>query len=254
LSSELRGTTELLATGIDTHADFRKAREEGFTLFEGFYFCELIAMKNRRPPVNQMLRLEILKVLQQTPLDMQKVSQLVRRDGPLTYQLLRLVNSPAWGMRQNVESIEVALVAVGENAFRRIATLAIASEFNGDQPAELLCMAILRGRICEVTALSRGLDPFGQYLLGLLSLLPAMQGQPMSEVAPTLPLADEIVDALLGKRNRVRDVLNWLEHFERGDWADCDAAAQAGELDQQELARVYFEAAAWTEKALHAGA
>jgi EAL and modified HD-GYP domain-containing signal transduction protein len=185
---------------------------------------------------------------------MQKVSQLVRRDGPLTYQLLRLVNSPAWGMRQNVESIEVALVAVGENAFRRIATLAIASEFNGDQPAELLCMAILRGRICEVTALSRGLDPFGQYLLGLLSLLPAMQGQPMSEVAPTLPLADEIVDALLGKRNRVRDVLNWLEHFERGDWADCDAAAQAGELDQQELARVYFEAAAWTEKALHAGA
>jgi c-di-GMP-related signal transduction protein len=76
----------------------------------------------------------------------------------------------------------------------------------------------------------------------------------MSEVAPTLPLADEIVDALLGKRNRVRDVLNWLEHFERGDWADCDAAAQAGELDQQELARVYFEAAAWTEKALHAGA
>jgi hypothetical protein len=31
-----------------------------------------------------------------------------------------------------VASIEVALVAVGENAFRRIATLAIASEFNGD--------------------------------------------------------------------------------------------------------------------------
>jgi hypothetical protein len=35
-------------------------------------------------------------------------------------------------MRQNVASIEVALVAVGENSFRRIATLAIASEFNGD--------------------------------------------------------------------------------------------------------------------------
>jgi len=81
-----------------------------------------------------MLRLDILKALQQHPLNMSKVSQLVKRDGPLTYQLLRLVNSPLWGMRQNVESIEVALVAVGENAFRRIATLAIASEFNGDQP------------------------------------------------------------------------------------------------------------------------
>jgi EAL and modified HD-GYP domain-containing signal transduction protein len=255
ISNEFRDkTTVMLAKGINTRADFRQAREEGFTLFEGFYFCELVAMKNRRPPVNQMLRLDILKALQQHPLDMHKVSQLVRRDGPLTYQLLRLVNSPVWGMRQNVESIEVALVAVGENAFRRIATLAIASEFNGDQPAELLCMAMLRGRICEVTAPNRGVDPFGQYLLGLLSMLPAMQGQPMSEVAPTLPLADEIREALLGKRNCERAMLSWLENFERGDWAGCDAAAEAVELDQQALARVYVDAVAWTEKALHSGA
>lgn len=243
----------VLAKGVHTHPDHRKAREEGFTLFEGYFFLEPIAMRNRRPPVNQMLRLDILKVLQQHPMDLHKVSQLVKRDGPLTYQLLRLVNSPAWGMRQNVESIEVALVAVGENSFRRIATLAIASEFNGDQPAELLCMAILRGRICEVMAKKRSLDPFGQYLLGLLSLLPAMQGQPMSEVAPTLPLSAEILEALLGKGCPERAVLGWLEHFERSDWPACDAAAEADGLDQAELSRVYMEAVAWTETALHSG-
>jgi EAL and modified HD-GYP domain-containing signal transduction protein len=157
-------------------------------------------------------------------------------------------------MRQKVESIEIALVAVGENSFRRIATLAIASEFNGDQPAELLCLAILRGRICELTASKRDLDPFGQYLVGLLSLLPAMQGQPMSELAPTLPLADEILEALLGKKSGERAMLGWLEDFERGDWASCDAAAEADGLDQRELARVYTEAVAWTESALHSGA
>jgi len=208
-------------------------------------------MRNRRPPVNQMLRLDILKAMQQHPMDMRKVSQLVKRDGPLTYQLLRLVNSPLWGMRQNVESIEVALVAVGEHSFRRIATLAIASEFNGDQPAELLCMAILRGRTCEVMASERGLDPFGQYLLGLLSLLPAMQGQPMSDVAPALPLSAHILEALLGKRSPERAVLGWLENYERGDWAACDAVAQSDGLDQAELARVYVDAVAWTETALH---
>jgi len=244
----------LLAKGVNTQADFRDARAEGFTLFEGYYFCEPMAIRNRRPPVNQMLRLDILKALQKRPMDMHTISQLVRRDGPLTYQVLRLVNSPVWGMRQNVESIAVALVAVGENSFRRIATLAIASEFNGDQPAELLYMAIMRGRICEVTASHRGLDPFGQYLLGLLSLLPAMQGQPMSEVAPRLPLADEILEALLGKNNPERTMLSWLESFERGDWVGCDSVAQAGGLDQRELARIYVEAVAWTETALHTGA
>jgi EAL and modified HD-GYP domain-containing signal transduction protein len=249
----------MLANGVKTHAAFQQARSEGFTLFEGYYFCEPVAMRNRRPPVNQMLRLDILKALQQPSIDMNKVGQLVKRDGPLTYQLLRLVNSPVWGMRQTVESIEVALVAVGENAFRRIATLAIASEFNGDQPPELLCLAMIRGRVCEVMASkcgfeTRGLDPFGQYLLGLLSLLPAMQGQPMSEVVRTLPLSAEIIEALLGNRNPERALLGWLENCERGDWSGCDAAAEAHHLDQRELARVYVEAIAWTETALHAGA
>lgn len=243
----------IVAKGVNTHVDYRKAREEGFTLFEGLYFCEPVDVRNRRPPVNQMLRLNILKALQQNPMDMHKVSQLVMRDGPIAYQLLRLVNSPVWGMRQKVKSIEVALVAVGENSFRRIATLAITAEFNGDQPAELLCMAILRGRICEVTASKRGLDPFGQYLLGLLSLLPAMQGQPMSEVTRMLPLGDEILEALMGKRCPERAMLRWLESYERGDWAACDAAALADGLDQRDLAKVYIESVAWTEAVLHSG-
>jgi len=254
LLGEMRGKPAvMLAKGVHTQADYRKAREEGFTLFAGRFFLEHGSMRNRRPPVNQMLRLDVLNALQQHPMDLHKVSQLVKRDGPLTFQLLRLVNSPVWGMRQNVESIEVALVAVGENSFRRIASLAIASEFNGDQPAELLCTAILRGRICEVMASKRGLNPFGQYLLGLLSLLPAMQGQPMSEIAPTLPLSADILEALLGKECPERVVLGWLEHFERGDWAACDAAAAAGGLDQAELSGVYMEAVAWTETALHSG-
>ena len=243
-----------VANGVNTQADYRRARDEGFSLFEGLYFCEPVEVRNRRPPVNQMLRLNIMKSLQQNPMDMHKVSELVMRDGPITYQLLRLVNSPVWGMRQKVESIQVALVAVGENAFRRIATLAITAEFNGDQPAELLCMAILRGRFCELTASKRGLDPFGQYLLGLFSLLPAMQGQPMSEVIRTLPLGDEILEALMGENRPERAVLSWLENCERGDWAACDTASQADGLNQLDLSRVYIESVAWAEAALHSGA
>ena len=247
-------TASMLAKSVDTQMDYRQAREEGFALFEGYYFCQPLPMRNRRPPVNQMLRIDILKALQQHPLDLRKVSQLVKRDGPITYQLLRLVNSPIWAMRQKVDSIEVALLAVGDDAFRRIATMAITSEFNGSQPPELLCMAMVRGRFCEEAGRERGLDPFKQYLLGLLSLLPAMQGQPMSDVAPSLPLDDEIREALLGTRIPERVLLGWLENCERGDWAGCDAAAQTDNLNQQELAKVYVDAVAWTEAALHSPA
>ena len=154
LFEKLHGVTiAVLAKGVDTQADYRQAREEGFVLFEGYYFCEPVPIRNRRPPVNQILRIDILKALQQHPLDVRRVSQLVKRDGPITYQLLRLVNSPLWEVRQAVDSIDVALLMVGDDAFRRIATMAIASEFNGAQPPELLCLAMVRGRFCEVAGL-----------------------------------------------------------------------------------------------------
>jgi c-di-GMP phosphodiesterase len=254
LLQRLRGMpTILLAAKVETQKDYLKARQEGFTLFEGNWFCQPVMKRNRRPPANQLLRIEILQALQKNPLDLVKVSGLVKRDGPLTYQLLRLANSPLWGLRQPVESIQAALLAVGDDAFRRIATLAIATEFNGDQPAELLCMAMVRGRFCEVASVQLKLDPFGQYLLGLLSLLPAMQGQPMNELAPALAVTPGIRDALMGTKNLERAMLGWLENCEHGDWAGCDAAAQADGLNQQELVKTYVESVAWAEAALHSG-
>ncbi len=255
LFEKVRGKpTGMLAKNIDTQTSYARAREEGFELFEGYYFCEPVAVRNRRPPVNQILRIDILRALQQTPLEVHKVSPLVKRDGPLTYQLLRLANSPLWAVRKEIDSIEQALMIVGDDAFRRIATTAIASEFNGSQPPELLCMAMVRGRFCEVAGAKRNLDPFLQYLLGLLSLMPAMQGQSMKDIAPTLPLGGEVRAALLGTMNPERVLLGWLEKYERGDWAGCDAAADTDGLNQHELAKIYVDAVAWTEAALHSAA
>jgi hypothetical protein len=69
ISNELRDkTTVMLAKGINTHADFtaRRAKRDSRCL-RATTSASLVAMRNRRPPVNQMLRLDILKALQQHP-------------------------------------------------------------------------------------------------------------------------------------------------------------------------------------------
>jgi hypothetical protein len=58
----------------------------------------------------------------------------------------------------------------------------------------------------------------------------------------------------MGTKNPERVLLGWLESFERGDWAGCDAATQTDNLNQQELAKDYVDAVAWTEAALHSTA
>jgi EAL and modified HD-GYP domain-containing signal transduction protein len=240
----------LLAEKVETQQEYQLACAEGYTLFQGYYFCRPVLLKNRKIPSNRMFHIEILQLLQSDPIELHKMSRLVKRDASLTYRLLRLVNSPICAMRQEVNSIEAALIAVGENTFRRIATLAITSELNADQPTEILRMAFIRSRFCEVAAGLCALDPTEQYLLGMLSLLPAMLRLPMDELAPALPLREKICDALMGQEIRERCLLQWLESHEQGDWAKCDATALAYDLNRADVLRCYAEALVWAESAL----
>jgi c-di-GMP phosphodiesterase len=241
----------LIAEKIETHEEFRQARAEGFRLIQGYYFCRPQLIANRRVPANRLSHVEILRLLREESVDLHELALQVKRDASLCYRLLRLINSPVCAVRQEVRSVEAALLAVGEEVFRRIATLAITSELNAGQPAELLRMAFVRGKFCELAAERSLLDPTEQYLLGLLSLLPAMLRMPIEQLAPQLPLREEICLALMGAPIPERRLLEWLIAHEHGDWAGCDAIAGQYGMNQAELIAVYEKALDWAEAALH---
>jgi len=64
-------------------------------------------------------------------------------------------------------------------------------------------------------------------------------------------LRAEIRAALLGTEYPDRVLLSWMESQERGDWAACDALAEANGLDPQQLGRSYTAAVLWAEDTLH---
>ena len=241
----------LVAKSVETQEDFKRAWGEGIALFQGGYFCHPVLLKKRKVPANRLLHFEIVRMLHHDPIDVRAVSQLVLRDASLTFRLLRLVNSPMYAIHQEVRSIESAIIAVGENTFRRIVSLAVLSELNGEEPPEILHMALLRARFCEQAAGLCGLDSGEQYLLGMLSLVPAMLRLPMEELTPTLPLRAEICEALQGTANRERCLLAWLELNELGDWEGCDRLVERSGLSQEQLVKCYAESVVWAAGALH---
>jgi EAL and modified HD-GYP domain-containing signal transduction protein len=253
IRERLRGRAmALVAEKIETQEQFSEAREEGFTLIQGYYFCRPQLIENRKVPANKLPQIEILRLLRNENLNFEELCGLVKRDASLTYRLLRLLNSPACAVRQEVRSIKSALIAVGEEGFRRIAMLAIASELNAGQPGELLRLAFVRGRFCEIAARECSLDPTEQYLVGLLSLLPAMLRVPMQQLLPSLPLREEICVALMGAAVPERMLLEWLICHEHGQWDDCDKIVEEYGLDQLQLLHCYAEAVMWAEAALSA--
>ncbi|MGA2569582.1 MAG: HDOD domain-containing protein [Terracidiphilus sp.] len=240
-----------VAQNVESQDQYDLARQERFTLMQGYHFCRPALLKNRQIPANRLSQVEILRLLQDENLNLQKLTQLVKRDASLTYRLLRFINSPACAMKQEIYSVQTALLVVGEDAFRRMASLAITGELNAGQPPELLRMAFVRGRFCELAAITYGLDCTEQYLLGLMSLVSAMLRQPMKDLTPLLPLRGEIRLALEGERVPERILLAWIERYELGDWPACDAIVAENRLDATVLRGCYEEAVQWAEAALH---
>jgi EAL and modified HD-GYP domain-containing signal transduction protein len=243
-------SARLVAKNVETQEQFRQARAEGFDLFEGYYFSRPQSQKDHRIPGNKLVHLEILELIQNDPYDLHRLSQLVSCDPSLTFRLLRLVNSPICAVRQEVTSIQSALLLVGQEVFRRVASVAIVSDLNAEQPAEVLRMALVRSRFCELAASLCELSHAEQYLIGMVSLFPAILGIRMDELVQMLPLRQAASDALQGKEIIEGALLRWMMAIERGDWIACDAVAATYGLKQTVLIRHYDDAITWAEKSL----
>jgi EAL and modified HD-GYP domain-containing signal transduction protein len=239
-----------IAKNVETQEDWKQVREEGFELFEGYYFCRPEPVQNAKMPANRLVHLEILEILQKEPVDLNRLSQLVMCDASLTYGLLRLVNSPVCALRQEISSIHTALILLGETTARRMAMLAIASNFNREQPPELLRMAFERGRFCELSAGLLGLAPSEQYLIGMVSMFPAMLRISIDELVKTLPLREQARDALLGKGNREGVLLALVLCQDCRDWERYDAILEANGLRFDHLMWRLGEAITWAKAAL----
>lgn len=243
LSEELhRASAFVVAEKVHSHEAYRKARAGGRQYFQGYYFCNPELFPNGAVPADRVRHLEILKELFKDPLDLKILCPLVGRDPSLVYRVLRFVNSPICSVRNPVTSIEMAIMILGDCVFRRIAMLAIQCTIGQDQSQELLRMAQIRARFCSAAAGLCGLDDEEMYLVGMLSLLPAMLRVPMQTILPNLPLRKPICEALAGSPVRERCLLTWIESLEFNDIAGCEEVAAEFGLEKDRLAQLYLQA------------
>jgi EAL and modified HD-GYP domain-containing signal transduction protein len=110
-------------------------------------------------------------------------------------------------------------------------------------------MALLRARACELLGGDVSDGSSGElFLVGLCSLLDVMLGRPMAEAIATLPLSDAARDALLGRENPLRSVLDAVIAYESGSWEDAIASAETIGAPEPQLQQAYTAALNWTHE------
>lgn len=227
---------QLLAEKVETQQQLKEARTLGYSYFQGYFFCKPTMVSGREIPGGKLNYLRLVEAVSAPEFSYTAVEDLFKQEPALTYKLLRYLNSPLVGLRNEVHSIPEAIALLGERQFKRWVSVVAIVGMAGGKPPELIRTALTRAYFCEDISESLGMN--GQssdlFFMGLLSVTDALLDRPMEQILANLPVAEEVRAALCGGSNRFRDVYETLLAYEHADWdALATTARRFGTIEEQ---------------------
>ena len=211
-----------LAEKVESAAQFKHCADLGYHLFQGYHFARPEMVSGRRLSSSHAALLRLITMLQEDA-DLRRIEDVFKQNPALSVNLLRLANSAAMGARQPLRSVANAIIVLGRRQLQRwllLLMLATADQGQAPRPA-LLHLAATRGKLMEL--LMQQDHPTlaeSAFLVGIVSVMDALLGQPMQQVVDALGLADDLRGALLqrgGPIGRMLAVVETLEVDKDGD-------------------------------------
>lgn len=211
-------SVDLVAAGCDTEAELAWAQAVGFDLFLGraVQVQETTSDSASAPlPLSQLqLGVELLS----RDLDILRIEDILRGDPALIMQVLNMASLGAGGgLRRQVRSLREALVVMGTARIRQWAALVILSR-HSQRRSDALVTALVRARMCELLAPSRGIDGPFAFTAGLLSALNLLLGVSVAEVEQQINVDEDLANAAFRREGDVGQLINRVEDHEQ--WID----------------------------------
>lgn len=216
---KLKGNSlNVIAQKVCSHAALKMVQDQGFTFTQGSFLTCPDHINQKEESNNGVLLFALLKELQDPDVSLERVEQALVQDPRLVYKLLKVVNSAAFGLKRQIESIREAIVFIGLRQIRRWAVLLSLSNIEG-KPSELMRTALVRGHMCEAIGENNGMEDTARlFTLGLLSTLDALFDQDMETLLEKIALADEIKNALIKYEGQLGTLINDVIDYENANW------------------------------------
>lgn len=239
----------LLAEKVETRELFDFAKKLGFSLFQGYFFSkpEIMKSKKLKPIKSTYLQLVNQVNKENRDFDFKEIAKIITRDLSLSYNLLKLVNSPAFGFRQKIRSIKHGVVALGERELRKWIHLVVVNDMGEGRPDELTRLSLIRARFLELLAAETDLKGEAEniFLIGLFSLLDVILNKPMESVLEEIQAAEIIRQALLNKSGPGASLYKLVIAYEKGQWDQVIHYGEELKIDSQNIINAYFDCLVW---------
>jgi len=236
----------LLAEKVEDLGMYTQCLDLGFEYFQGYFFCKPQILEGVNLSGNRMAVVLLLAKLQDPLIELHALEGFVKNDIALSVKLLRYVNSASVGLPRSVDSISQAIGLVGTERMRQWASLLVMAQA-GNKPSELMRVALIRAHMCEALCPLYGASSSQGFTVGLFSILDAYFDCDMRQLVANLPLAQEILDALLKREGVLGTILEGTLAYERGEWRQ-GAGRQA--VEPEKVNSVYWESVEWANSVM----
>lgn len=237
----------LLAEKIEDAAMFEQCKQLGFELFQGYFLQRPELIKGKKISSATQGALSLLKALQNKDISIENITELVTQNPKLSYQLLRILNSPICGVPRKVTSIKEAVVFLGLNQLKKWALL-ITLTSSSSQPPSLLKVLLTRGRCCQLLAeKNQSSHTDSAFMVGLMSGIDAMLNLEKKSALEQIALEKNMLDAILNQTGELGSYLKQTLHSETQNWASMQT------MPSDKLAKLnqsFLEAMLWSDEVM----
>ncbi len=244
----------LLAMRVEDQQQFDMTRALGFKLFQGYFFSKPVLLPGRKISPAASARLKLIQELSNNDFDVASMAGTVSSDPSLSYRLLKFINSVAFSLRHNIQSIQQAIALLGQHQLRQWLMAVTLSDLDTKNASEdHYFTSIQRARFLELLAESMPNPPFSKEtmsLIGLFSMLDVLLGQTMKEILDQFPLEDNVVRALTREDPETSQWLVLAESVENGRWDNVDSLLERHGLSLTQAAVSYNMSMLWANEVM----
>lgn len=240
---------KFIAEKVETHEIYQFCNDLGFEYFQGFFFCMPEVLSQKKLPSNKLVALNIIQQLQDPEITAAELEKILVQDITLSYKLLRYINSAAFALRREIESIKDAILLLGINNLKKWVSLIMMSKIIETKPDELIVVGMIRGRMCELLAEKYYPDIANQmFVIGLFSVLDALMDQPLIELLVSVNLSTTIKLALLDRQGKQGEIYSCVIKYERCSWDELNESG----INAEEFIHTYLSAVHWADENMRA--
>lgn len=240
---------KMLAEKIETIEELEEAKSLGFEFFQGFYFSKPSILLGKDIAIKNTSIFTILVELVRENFDIDHVENIMKTDVALTYKFFKFINSSYFNFFNEISSIKQAIMLIGRQELRKWLSILSVVEMTSSKNDEYAKNTVIRARFSEEIALIVApSESESAFMVGLFSNLHIMVEKDINYVVDTLPVTSKIKEALLGKDNILRNILDLVLAYEQVEEEKIRILASKLNIKEGLLWNIYSNCLNWSKK------